>query len=83
MLKGFVRYKEPLKIKKFITKIGANNKVFTSLDLNRLMNYKQPRTGNKWLILFERDGLIQKVKESVYVKGKYRQPAFYKLIQGR
>ncbi|MDP3026512.1 MAG: hypothetical protein Q8N63_02300 [Nanoarchaeota archaeon] len=83
IVKEFVRYKEPLKIKETILNLGGNGKLFTSLDLVRKMNYKQTNTAIKWLKTFEKQSIIKKVKTSSYGDGKYRQPAVYKLIQDR
>ncbi|MDD5192528.1 MAG: hypothetical protein PHH54_03905 [Candidatus Nanoarchaeia archaeon] len=83
IVKEFVRYKEPLKIKEAILNLGENGKLFTSLDLVRKMNYKQTNTAIKWIKTFEKQNLIRKAKESSYGNGKYRQPAVYELIQDK
>lgn len=77
MIKEFVRYKEPLKIKKIIINLGKNNKTFTSINLKQKMNYKTTNTAIKWIKIFEKQRLIKKVKKSMYGKCKYRQPAEY------
>ena len=80
-LKGFVRYKEPLKIKKAIMNLGKKYKTFTSSDLKSKMKCRQANTAIKWLKIFEKEGLIKKIKESTYGSGGYRQPAQYSLTQ--
>lgn len=77
--KEFKRYKEPLRIKKVILKLGENNNTFNSYDLKNKMNYKNVNTSIKWLRRFEKEGLIKKIKESVYGNGFYRKPAIYAL----
>ncbi len=83
IVKEFVRYKEPLKIKEKILNLGENGKLFTSLDLVRKMGYKQTNTAIKWIKIFEKQSLIRKVRESSYGKGSYRKPAEYKLTQDK
>lgn len=80
MIKGFVRYKEPLKIKDEIVKLGKEQNSFTSTDLKKKMNYKRTNTAIKWIKIFENQKLIKKIKESTYGNGDYRKPAKYKLI---
>mgnify|MGYP001606522965 FL=1 len=46
------------------------------------MNYKSVSTTTKWLKLFEKEGIIKKIKKSSYGKG-YRKPAEYTLIQDK
>src|SRR3989344_416130 len=77
---GYTRYKEPLKIKENIINLGKNKKNFTSLDLKKIMNYKETNTAIKWLKKFEHEGFIKKIKESSYGEGVYRKPAEYKII---
>lgn len=81
--KGFIRFKEPLRIKEIILNISKNKKPFTSLDLAKKMNYKQLNTAIKWIKIFEKEGLIKKIKESSYGNGKYRTPSQYMLIQDK
>lgn len=78
--KEFIRYKEPLKIKEAIINLDKKQNSFTSLDLKKKMNYKKINTANKWINLFEQEGLIKKVKESLYGGGFYRKAAEYKVI---
>ena len=80
MINEFVRYKEPLDVKRTIQNLGKNNKKFTSLNLKKKMRYKQTNTAIKWLNIFEKEELIKKTKDSSYGNGKYRQPAEYKII---
>ena len=47
------------------------------------MNYKQTNTAIKWIKIFEKEGLIKKIKESSYGNGKYRTPSQYMLIQDK
>jgi len=76
----FVRFKEPLKVRERVTDLGKKQNSFTSLDLKKKMGYKTTNTANKWINLFEKRGLIKKIKESLYGGGNYRIPAEYKLI---
>jgi len=78
--KEFVRFKEPLKIRSIIIGLGKKQNTFTSLDLKKKMSYKTTNTANKWINLFKKQGLIKKIKESLYGGGNYRSPAKYRLI---
>ncbi|MAG20044.1 hypothetical protein CL618_01270 [archaeon] len=77
-IKDFVRYKEPLNIKKVILNLGKNKKTFTSIDLKLKMKYKNISNTSKWLKIFEEEGLIKKIKEFSYNKN-HKQPAIYQL----
>jgi hypothetical protein len=81
MCEEFVRYKEPLRIKNAIIYLGKHKKTFTSNDLRIKMRYKLITTTYKWLKIFEREGLIKKVKKSEYGNGHYRTMAEYKLLK--
>jgi len=78
--KEFVRFKEPLKVRDTAIKLGKKQNSFTSFDLKKKMDYKTTNTANKWINLFEKQGLIKKIKESSYGGGNYRSPAKYKII---
>ena len=78
--KEFVRFREPLKIRNTVIGLGKKQDSFTSLDLKKKMSYKTTNTANKWINLFKKQGLIKKIKESLYGGGNYRSPAKYRLI---
>ncbi len=80
LTKEFVRSKEPLKIKNALLTVGRNGKIFTSVDLKSKMNYKNTACAMKWIHIFEKQGLVEKVRDSIYGGRSYRQPAQYKLI---
>ncbi len=80
LVEEFVRYKEPLKVKETIIKLGKEQNSFSSLDLKKKLNYKETNVAIKWLKIFEKQGLIKKTKESEYGNGDYRKPAEYQLI---
>jgi hypothetical protein len=80
IIKEFERYKEPLKIKEAIIKLGKKENSFSSLDLKNELKYKETNTAIKWIKVFEKQNLIKKIKESEYGPGHYRKPAEYKLI---
>ena len=46
----------------------------------RHMNYKNTACAMKWIHIFEKQGLVEKVRDSIYGGRSYRQPAQYKLI---
>jgi len=48
-----------------------------------MMDYKETNTSIKWLKLFEKEGLIKKIKESSYGGGSYRKPAEYEITPNR
>ena len=77
-MKDFVRYKEPLKVKKAILNLGKNKKTFTSIDLKLKMKYKNISNTSKWLKIFEEKDLIKKIKEFSYNKN-HKQPAIYQI----
>ncbi|MBU2634632.1 MAG: hypothetical protein KJ674_05330 [Nanoarchaeota archaeon] len=79
-VKSYIRYKEIPNIRKTILKLGRGNKNFTAKDFKRRMNYKNIGNTYKWLKIFEKQGLIKKIKESKYGQGRYRRSAEYKLI---
>ena len=78
MCNEFQRYKEPLKIKNAIIRLGKNKKIFTSIDLKLSMKYKNISATHKWLRIFGKQGIIEKVKESTH-----RKPAEYKLTPNK
>ena len=82
MMRGFVRYKEPLRPRKVVQILGREGRMITSGALEKKMGYKNIGTANKWLHILEREGIIRKVKESSY-DGGYRKPAHYVLTLGR
>jgi hypothetical protein len=81
--KEYARYKEPLAIRSAVINLGKGGKPFTSLDLKKMMDYKETNTSIKWLKLFEKEGLIKKIKESSYGGGSYRKPAEYEITPNR
>ena len=81
MFNDYKRYKEPLKVKNSIIELGIKKKHFTSIDLKHKMKYQNLSNSFKWLKIFEKEGLIKKIKESSYGNGYYREPARYILNQ--
>ncbi|MBI2652836.1 hypothetical protein HYX00_05195, partial [Candidatus Woesearchaeota archaeon] len=61
---GFVRYKEPLRIKDAIIKISKEKGFVTSSELKKEMNYKS-NTANKWIKFYASNGLIKCVEKNV------------------
>lgn len=78
--KGFVRYKEPLKVLEAIRILSREKDGFSSIDLKNILNYKTTNPANKWLNQFEKKGFVRKIKESSYGAGAYRKPAEYIII---
>jgi len=66
---GFVRYKEPLKIKETIIKIYREQGYVNSLLLKKEMNYKNIGTANKWLRFYSNQRILKCVKRPYYAKG--------------
>ena len=77
----FKRYKEPIKIRQNIINLGIYKKRFTSVDLQKKMNYKNVGNTYKWLNKFVKEKLLKKIKNSTYGNGHYRKPAEYILIK--
>ncbi|MFH1331939.1 MAG: hypothetical protein ABIH63_01505 [archaeon] len=81
-IKGFVRYKEPLKIKRKIINICREKGIVNSNDLQKARGYKKINNASLWLKRFEKEGLIKVIKKSEYGGGgKQRSSAKYALIQ--
>lgn len=76
MMKGFVRYKESLNIKKALIKAQKRNDFVTSRDLKKKMNYKNMGTASQWMRRLENEGFLKCVKESIYSENN-REPARY------
>ncbi len=77
---GFVRYKEPLRVKDVIVKICKEKGFVNSPDLKNRLNYKNIGTAYKWLKFYSKNGLLNCVKEFAYNKGFLgRIPAKYVL----
>lgn len=78
MVQGFVRYKEPLKIKGIILKICKEKGYINSLELRREMNYNAISTASKWIQFYLNQGLLKCVEGINYGKGVVgRLPAKY------
>lgn len=77
---GFVRYKEPLRIKEVIIRICKEKGHVTSPDLKYELNYKNIETAYKWLKFYSKNELLSCIKEYAYSKGFLgRIPAKYVL----
>ncbi|MBW2991257.1 hypothetical protein KY348_06155, partial [Candidatus Woesearchaeota archaeon] len=80
MMRGFVRYKEPLKVKDTIIEICKENDFIITKSLKEKMHYKQTTTAFKWLKLYQKQGLLTCAESSSYKKGFVgRLPAKYVL----
>lgn len=80
MMKGFVRYKEPLNIRNAIKRIQKKNGFVTSGYLKKAMNYKNIGNASVWLRILENEGFLVMIKKSTYGKN-YREPARYIIRQ--
>ena len=75
---GFVRYKEPLKIKSMIIKVCEENGFITSPLLKNAMNYKRVNTSVKWIKFYLNRGLLKCIKNASYGNGIVGKiPAYY------
>lgn len=68
MMKGFVRYKEPLRIKDAIIDICKNKKYLTAKDLAKSMNYKNISHSYKWIKHYMKEGLLTCIQKFYYKK---------------
>ncbi|MBU1198781.1 MAG: helix-turn-helix transcriptional regulator [Nanoarchaeota archaeon] len=74
MMRGFVRYKEPLKVKDAINQLCKDRGFVTSIMLKREMNYKNTTTACVWLKKYLNKGFI-KIMEPGYYHSRGRRIA--------
>ncbi len=79
MTKGFVRYKEPLRIKEAIIRICKKRGYVTSTELKEDRRYKETGTAIKWLKFYQKKGVIMRSKDYSYGIHRGRIPARYSI----
>ena len=79
MLRGFVRYKEPLRVRAAITNICKKKGCVTSSSLKRSMNFKQAGNATRWLKRYENERYLKCAVKYQYSGGRGRTPAKYVL----
>ena len=77
MMKGFVRYKELLRIRDIIIKICKEKDYVTSTRLKEEMNYKEVNTAVKWINFYFNNGLLKCIQGFYYGDSVGRLPAKY------
>ena len=80
LTQGFVRYKEPLKIKEAIIKICNEKGFVNSSELKKEMNYKKTNTACVWIKFYLNAGLLKCVREFSYGEARGREPAKYIIV---
>ncbi len=77
MIDSFVRYKERIIIKEKIKESYKKTGFITSQILQKEMRYKTINTAIKWLVNFEKEGILKCIEKSFYPKHGRRIPGKY------